>query len=253
MAMVKFRAPPLPIAGPNYQQDYFAQLIRALGLYFNQLDSQTPVQWEQVSAGEFIGGLFTGDGRGLKLPYISMLDNDDQYLTAALTPKLVRFGSGYLSNEFFSVPSDGAHAVYGGTYNYQYSLQLVNTSNAQQTAWVWLRINGVDVQGSATKFVVPARKSVGVHGYTAAVSNVVINLNPGDYVECWWAAETIYVPTVSDGVYMEYYGANSDGFTHPSIPSAIGTIMFLAALPEASVYGVSALASVGSVTVATTP
>lgn len=252
MAMLKFRAPPLPIAGSQYSQDYFAQLIRALGLYFAQLDSQTPVQWQQVSAGEFIGGLFSGEGRGLFLPYISIQDNTDQTLDVALTPKRVQFESGTLADGFFNVASDGAHAIYGGTYNYQYSLQMVNTANSQYAAWVWLRVNGVDLEGSATKFVVPARKSAGVHGYLCALSNVVLNLNAGDYVECWWAAEAIYVPATSDGVYLEYYGANSDGFTHPSIPSAIATIMFLGALPDANVYGVSALGSVGSVTVAAT-
>ena len=249
MAMLKFRAPPLPIAGGQYSQDYFAQLIRALTLYFNQIDSQTPVQWQQVISDEFIGGLFSGEGRGLFLPYISLQDNADQILDAALTPKRVQFGSGTLADGFFNIASDGAHAIYGGTYNYQYSLQMVNTGNAQYAAWVWLRVNGVDLAGSATKFVVPARKSPSVHGYLCAVSNVVLNLNPGDYVECWWAAEAIYVPATTDGVYLEYYGANTEGFNHPSIPSALATIMFMGALPDSNVYGVSALGSVGSVTV----
>ena len=63
MSMVKFRAPPLPLAGVEYKQEYFTQLIGALSLYFNQIDSLTPVQWEKVIADEFIGGLLYGDGR----------------------------------------------------------------------------------------------------------------------------------------------------------------------------------------------
>lgn len=249
MAMLKFRAPPLPIAGAEYKQDYFAQLIRALSLYFNQIDSQTPVQWETVIADAFEGGLFTGEGRGLNLPYIALSDNADQLLAAALTPALVRFGSSDLYKDFFSIISDGAHAIYAGVYNYQYSLQLVNTDNAQHAAWVWLRVNGVDLPGSATKFIVPARKTASIHGYTAAVSNVVLNLQAGDYVECWWAAEAVYASGVSSGVYMEYYGANSEGFNHPSIPSALATITFICAAPESTVLGVSGLGAVGSVTV----
>lgn len=250
MAMLKFRAPPLPIAGPEYKPDYFAQLIRVLNLYFNQLDSTTPSQWDQVIAENFTGGLYSGNGRGLVLPYLSMADYADQILTAALTPKLVRFANSSLGSDFFNIASDGAHAIYGGIYNYQYSLQLVNTDNAQHAAWVWLRVNGVDLDGSTTKFIVPARKTASIHGYTAAVSNVVLNLNAGDYVECWWAAEAIYVPATSDGVYMEFYAANSDGFNHPSLPSAIATITFLGAQPNSTVLGVSALGAVGSVTVA---
>lgn len=251
MAMKKFRAPALPIAGPAYNQDYFAQLIRALALYFNQLDSQTPVQWESVQAAEFIGGLFTGEGRGLWMPYIQMEDNNDQFLTAANTPKLITFSGTVANNDIFNVTSDGAHAIYGGTFNIQYSLQMVNTNNSQQNGWVWFRVNGVDVPGSCTKFTVPARKTELIHGYTCAVSNVIIRLKPGDYVECWWAADAIYVPTVSNGVYLEYYGANSEGFNHPSIPSAIETITFLSALPDSTVTGVSALGSVGKVTIVT--
>jgi hypothetical protein len=253
MAMLKFRAPALPIAGAEYKQDYFAQLIRALALYFNQLDSKTPVQWETVLADNFIGGIFSGNGRKLQFPFISMIDNEDQTLTAALTPKLVNFRSTYLYNDFFSVPSDGAHVVYDGIYNYQYSLQLVNTSNSQHAAWIWLKVNGVDFNGSTTKFVVPARKTSTIHGYMAAVSNVVLALKAGDYVECWWAAEAIYQAGVSDGVYMEHYNANSDGFTHPSNPSALATITYVSALQDSTVVGLSALGSVGTVTVTITP
>lgn len=249
MALTKFKAPALPVPPPQYDQRYGTDLIRALRLYFNQLDSLTPNESESYTASNFYGGNFFGYGRGLSMPYISVQDLEDQFLTAALTPKRVVFNSTVANNQMFSVGNDGIHVNYGGEYNLQYSFQLVNTDNAQHYAWVWLRINGVDLPGSATKFSVLARKTNVLFGYICAVSNVVFSLNATDYVEIWWTADAIYVPATSDGIYMEYYGANSDGFTHPSIPSAIATMTFLSALPDSTVTGVSALGQIGTPTV----
>jgi hypothetical protein len=43
MGMQKFRAPALPIPPVEYDQRYGTDLIRILRLYFNQLDSTTPL------------------------------------------------------------------------------------------------------------------------------------------------------------------------------------------------------------------
>lgn len=61
MAMEKFRAPPLPVPTREYDQQYMTQLVRILGLYFSQLDSQTPNQANSYRALQFIGGDFTGE------------------------------------------------------------------------------------------------------------------------------------------------------------------------------------------------
>lgn len=249
MAMMKFRAPALPLPGQEYSQEQITQLIRALTLYFNQLDSLTPLQVDSITAQNFYGGIFNGEGRGLFFPYIAFEDNTDQILEATLTPKMVTLGSVAGSNDIFYTGSDGAHVIYEGVYNIQYSLQLVNTANAQHYAWVWIKKNGVDLKGSATKFSVPARKSAGEHAYICAVSNVICPLAAGDYVEIWWAADAIYVPATSAGIYMEYYAADSEGFTHPSIPSSIVTITYISHLPDSTVEGVSAIGYVGSPTI----
>lgn len=246
MAMQKFRAPALPLPGQEYNQAQLFQLIRALQLYFNQLDSLTPLEADSFTGPVFNGGEFFGEGRGLYFPYISLEDNSDQILAATLTPKLVTFGSVVAANDIFYTGSDGIHVTYNGVYNVQYSLQLVNTANAQHYAWVWVRRNGVDLKGSATKFSVPARKSAGEHAYVCAVSNVVCPLSAGDYLEIWWAADAIYVPATSAGIYMEYYAADSEGFSHPSVPSSIVTVTFMSELPASTVDGVSAIGYVGT-------
>jgi hypothetical protein len=61
MAMERFRAPPLPVPPKVYDQQYMTQVIRVLGLYFSQLDSQTPNQANSYRALQFIGGNFTGE------------------------------------------------------------------------------------------------------------------------------------------------------------------------------------------------
>ena len=61
MAMEKFRAPPLPVPTKVYDQQYMTQVIRILGLYFSQLDSQTPNQANSYRALQFIGGDFNGE------------------------------------------------------------------------------------------------------------------------------------------------------------------------------------------------
>ena len=60
MAMKKFRAPALPVPSIDYDQKQQTDLIRALRLYFNLLDSLTPQQAESYQADEFIGGTFEG-------------------------------------------------------------------------------------------------------------------------------------------------------------------------------------------------
>lgn len=249
MGMLKFRAPALPLPGQQYTQEQFYQLIRALTLYFNQLDSTTPIQADSFSGIDFFGGLFTGAGRGLQFPHISVQDLADQYLTTALTPKRVYYNSEVSAKDMFYVGGDGIYANYGGIYNFAYSAQVVNTANAQHYAWFWLRKNGVDLPFSTTKFSVPARKSALLSSYICAYSNIVVPMNPGDYIELWWAADAIYVPATSDGIYMEYYAANSEGFNHPTLPSIIMTGTFLSALPDSTVTGVTAKGLVGSVTV----
>ena len=42
--MEKFKVSPLPIPTTEYNQQYMMQLVKVLELYFNRLDSKTPVQ-----------------------------------------------------------------------------------------------------------------------------------------------------------------------------------------------------------------
>lgn len=60
MALERFKAPALPIPTAEYDQRTMTDIIRALRLYFNQLDSLTPNQAESYRADNFYGGEFDG-------------------------------------------------------------------------------------------------------------------------------------------------------------------------------------------------
>jgi len=48
MGMQRFRAPALPLATPDYDQQQLAQLIGVLRLYFTQLDSNAALQVDGI-------------------------------------------------------------------------------------------------------------------------------------------------------------------------------------------------------------
>lgn len=236
MALQKFKAPALPQPGREYDQQYLMQLIRVLGIYFNQLDSLTPNEAQSYTADDFIGGLFSGDGYGVLLPHIAASDSTDQIAGGNNTPTAVKWNtldSGY----GWTLNSPGsATADYPGVFTIRYSLQFINTSNAIHYATVWLKVNNVDVANSSTIFTVPARKSSspGEEGYVCGYSEATFSVDAGDEIELYWATDLAGNPTTpTDGVYIFQDTAQTSPYARPAIPSAIGSIAFLSALPPA--------------------
>lgn len=233
MAMEKFRAPPLPVPSPTYDQQYMTQLIRVLGLYFTQLDSLTPNQANSYRADNFWGGLFTGYGRGLILPHIAASDSTDQYATATNTPTVVSFNTLDSGYGFTLNPPGSATIEYAGIYKITYSIQFINTDNSIHYATVWLRENGVDISNSATEFFIPARKSSspGEVGYLSAYSEVTFLAQAGDVVELYWATNQAATSGGGAGVYLFHDIAITTPYVRPAVPSVLGSITFISALP----------------------
>lgn len=99
-------------------------------------------------------------------------------------------------------------APVAGTYNLQFSVQLQTTDVAPQDAYIWLRVNGVDVTGSAGKVGIPARKNPSDPFHAIYGWNYFLTLTAGQYVEIVWlpTATTVTIP---------FYAAQ----TTPAIPS----------------------------------
>jgi hypothetical protein len=233
MALEDFKAPALPFPPINYDRQYFDQLTKVLRIYFNQLDSLTPNHAFSYRAEQFIGGLFSGQGRGLILPHIAASDSTDQRTTnnTATVVKWDTLESGY----GWTLNSPGsATADFAGVYTIRYSLQLKNTDNAIHYATVWLKVNNNDVANSATLFHVPSRKSnnPGEEGYVVAYSEATFTVDVGDTMELYWAASKAdVVSPAANGIYMFHDAAQVSPFARPAIPSAIGSITFVSALP----------------------
>ena len=222
-----FVAPALPI--PSGQYDYLEQteLIRVLRLYFNLLDNFTATTILDALNGGVGGNTIT-------FPHIAASDSTDQYAGGNNTPTVVKWNtldSGYL----WTLNSPGsATAAVAGVYTIRYSLQLANTANAIHDASVWLKVNNVDVANSATYFTIPARKSAGNPSYVCAYSEATFTVAVGDEIELYWATDQAYNTTGPvDGVYIFHDPAQTSPYAHPAIPSAIGSISYVSALPPA--------------------
>lgn len=222
MAMIKFVAPALPLPSANYDVDYQANLIRILRLYFNQLDSNTPLQADY----------FKGRGDQLLNPHIAASDTTDQYATGNNVATLVQWNSldaasGFTLSTGYAVPT------YSGIYKIDYSLQFINTDNVFHDVFVWLEVNGgIQVPNSSSRFTVPARKSATEFGYLVGYSSVTFEVKAGDAIRLYWATAQAYNPVGPiNGVYMDALPAQTVPYARPANPSAIGSITFVSALP----------------------
>lgn len=204
------RPPRLPSAPVQYEQRFQDQHSDVLRLYFNQLDN---------AISSVIG---QRGGRFLDNPYAAIQRTTDKTFTAN-TATQITFNQNDFLNGCTNDGTDGIAVEQSGIYNYQFSVQFANTDSQIHTAWVWLRKNGVDVPGTASKFDVPAKHGSS-DGYLIAACNFYIDLEATDTAELWAAVGNA-------GVYMEAYPAQTTPFAHPSIPSVVATLSFVSALP----------------------
>jgi hypothetical protein len=216
-------APRLPAATQQYDERYINQLNNVLRLYFNQLDN-------------ILGQLSTSGGiSGVQFPFIAASDNALQYATAANTPTIIQWDTLDAGNQFTLNVGNTATAEVSGIYKITYSLQFANNDNQAHDAIVWLRVNGstsaADVANSTTIFTVSARKSAGVPTYVAGYSEVVFQLDAGDTVGLWWGTNQAATSGGATGIYIDYQAAQTTPMPYPAVPSAIGSITFVSALP----------------------
>lgn len=214
------KAPALPLAHAEYSPQLDNRYSNILRLYFNQVDAVTSA---------FLG---EDGGQYIQNPHISAQSDVDQFASANNTQALVTFNSTDSVSGFTLDPSGYAQAHQNGVYKIDYSLQLVNTDNAQHDAFVWLQVNGTFVVGSSSRFTVPARKSAGVNGFVVAYSSVTFEILQDDEIRLWWATDKAYNATGPvNGVYLEAIAAQTSPYVRPSNPSAIGSIVFVSRLP----------------------
>jgi len=206
------RAPPPPnllLAPTQYESRYQEQLNNALRLYFNQISN---VEGALLAP---LGGKYVSN------PYAAIQRTTNLTFTAN-TATLVTFNQNDYLAGCSNPGNDGIIVDESGIYNYQFSVQLKNTDTQIHSAWIWLRKNGVDLAGTASKFDVVSSHG-GTPGYVIAACNFYVQLNAGDYV-------SMYAATSNTAVSFEATAAQVSPFAMPSIPSIVATLSFVSAL-----------------------
>jgi hypothetical protein len=215
--------PNLPLGTDQYERRYQDQFTNVLRLYFNQLRN---------ALGELFG---INGGKYIQFPHIAASDGVLQYATAANTPTIVQWSSLDAGAGFTLNTNNTATAQVTGIYKITYSLQFANDDNAIHDAIVWLRINGStsanDVPNSTTIFTLQARKSALLPNFVCGYSEVVFTLNAGDSVGLWWGTDQAATSGGATGIYIDYRAAQTSPMAYPAVPSAIGSITFVSALP----------------------
>jgi hypothetical protein len=103
-----------------------------------------------------------------------------------------------------------------GVYNIQWSGQFQNVENTIENVHVWLRIDGVDVPGSAGDISIAARKSATIFSRTIIGWNYFLSLTAGQYVQIVW------IPSVATITCPAYPASTTPAY--PSTASVIVTV-----------------------------
>ena len=219
MAEVIQNPPPpnLPLGTEQYERRYQDQYSNVLRLYFNRLQNALATLFNRLG------------GRYLNFPYAAIQRTTDKTFTANTATQITFDQNDYL-NGCTNDGTDGIIVQQAGIYNYQFSVQFANTDSQIHAAWVWLRVNGVDVPGTGSRWDITSKHGSS-DGYVVAAANFYVELKTGDAVSMYAAVSQAYVPTVSTGVYMEAYAAQTVPFAIPAIPSVVATLSFVSNLP----------------------
>lgn len=219
MAEVIQNPPPpnLPLGTEQYERRYQDQFANVLRLYFNRLSNALSTLFNRLG------------GRYLNFPYAAIQRTTDKTFTANTATQITFDQNDYL-NGCTNDGTDGIIVQQAGIYNYQFSVQFANTDSQIHAAWVWLRVNGVDVPGTGSRWDITSKHGSS-DGYVVAAANFYVELKTGDAVSMYAAVSQAYVPAVSTGVYMEAYAAQTVPFAIPAIPSVVATLSFVSNLP----------------------
>ena len=161
-------------------------------------------------------------GRFINMPYGAFQDSTDQTAANTTTAYAITFDTTDFNNGVTLSNSSRLNVSQAGIYNIQFSVQLVNTTNASVDIDIWFRKNGTNIDKSNSRFGLAPRKSMGDPFHLIGAINFFVSLDTNDYVELMWRTSDV-------GAYIEHYAASSTP-TRPSIPSVITTVSFVSNL-----------------------
>jgi hypothetical protein len=201
-------APPnLPLAPEEYASRYQEQFNNILRLYFRQISGSL----------QSISGV--NGGQFLQFPYGAFQNNTDVVASAINTPNVILLNTTDYASGMFYVPGDGIHVEQSGIYNLQFSIQFRNTDTQAHNVFLWIRKNGVDLQGSSSSFTVPSKHGSG-DGYLIGAANFYVDLMADGYVELWWATPNLAVT-------LDAIPVQTTPYPRPLTPSVVATLSFV--------------------------
>lgn len=110
---------------------------------------------------------------------------------------------------YIGTPTSRVYVDRVGTYNFQFSAQLLKGGGGSGNVYIWYRVNGADIANSATIVTLAGSSSASV-----AAWNFVVEMNAGDYFELVWS-------TNNTGCQIHAAAASAPV---PAIPSVILTV-----------------------------
>ena len=150
--------------------------------------------------------------------YGSFYDTTTQTAAAANTAYAMTYNSTTANKQgtdltygvYIGTPTSRIYVDNTATYNFQFSAQLHNTAGGTKRVYIWPRINGVDVDDSATEVTLTG----GSNDAIVAAWNFVLNLRKDDYFELVYSSSNLNVS-------IPYVAASAPV---PAIPSVILTV-----------------------------
>jgi len=137
-------------------------------------------------------------------------DTTTQSAAAINTAYAITFNNTSLAQGVsIGTPTSRVYVDRTGSYNIQFSLQLVSTNAASKDVYIWADVNGTSVPNSATKLTMSGASN----SYVAAW-NFVIRMSAGDYFRLMWS-------TSNTNVQIAAVAASAPV---PAIPSVILTV-----------------------------
>ena len=159
-----------------------------------------------------------------KFPHGSFTSAQTQSVAVINTPTRVTFNVTDYHRDMVQVAGDGIHVAQSGLYNVQFSCQLTNTDTQTHDAAIWIRKGS----GVSAAVDVPYTSSVtsvtGTHGgqpgYHVIAANFFVYLEVDDYIELWWATNSLQVT-------LDTLPPITTPFTNPGSPSVVVTLSYV--------------------------
>lgn len=145
--------------------------------------------------------------------YGSFYDTTTQMAAATNTAYAITFNNTDLSaGVSIGTPTSRITVDAPGVYNFQHSIQIINTSGGANSLWIWFRKNGVDIPDSATEVRVQGNNTE-----QFAAWNCFVPMDVNDYFEIMWSVDNTAIQLLA-------VAASSPV---PRIPSVILTVNYV--------------------------